>query len=363
VKNKKRVPWLNEKNRELPFVELAIQSKDWSPGDWQAYLQFLESPRRESLVPPSLFGKLTRRQVESIFEQFAVSANDTHRELCNVVLGVLPPTEAKVLRQTYFDGRSQRQIGAGLGISQSTVKLAKKHALARIRSLFANPVILTRRYIGEEKKLDDSNVTPIWEHAVWGHPPFTPVTLRGIFLPDQFESVVGRLQPESFRRSYRALPEDEQRMLYLRHWCCLSTEEAAAKLCRGVKHVSEVSEAALSRLKRHFLFFEAGINQGGAPFTPLTPGLLKRTGAFLSLVEVNNRDKKLRAVVRNCRAYLARDNRNFTRAALMCVAYGIQQHLDKVWELIPARRKKRKPVLGQKFDDLAKEYALICAER
>jgi RNA polymerase sigma factor (sigma-70 family) len=362
MKNTKRAPWLDEKNAELPLVNLARRSKEWTAETWEAYLQFREKPRHESLIPPSLFGKISRRQIESIFEQFAVSASDTHRELCNVVLGNLPPTEAKVLRRMYFDGRSQRQIGASLGISQSAVKMAKKRAFTRIRSLFSNPVVLTRRNIEGDKSKNDT-APPFGEHAAWGQPPFSPVSLHGDFRPNQFERVVENLQPESLRLAYQALPEDEQRLLYLRHWCCLSLEEIAAELGRSVSFVGDVLEPALFRLKRHFLFFETGVNHGGAPFSPLTKGLLRRTKAFLCLSEVNNRNKELRAVIQNCRGYLSRDSRNFTRAAQTCVAYGIQQHLDRVWALIPTRRKKHRPLLGKKFDELAKEYALVCANR
>jgi RNA polymerase sigma-70 factor (ECF subfamily) len=57
-----------------------------------------------------------------------------HEELCDLVaaVGRLPPTTRRIFKRNRFEGRSQREIAAELGISQTAVEKHIRKALAAL---------------------------------------------------------------------------------------------------------------------------------------------------------------------------------------------------------------------------------------
>src|SRR5947209_1603078 len=101
-----RKPWLTPAGHELSLDTLREISAFWDGNTWEAYLSWYEGPRIESIIPPTIFKRLSEEQIESVFALFASSAGGPAQELCGDLLSMLPPMEAKVLRLKFFGGRT-----------------------------------------------------------------------------------------------------------------------------------------------------------------------------------------------------------------------------------------------------------------
>ena len=81
-KKKYHRPWLNATGVEIPTPELRAVTQKWSACTWEAYLNWYDYGRKDSLVTPELFAIIGDEQTESIFEQFAQNSSQEVRRLC-----------------------------------------------------------------------------------------------------------------------------------------------------------------------------------------------------------------------------------------------------------------------------------------
>lgn len=259
---KKKAPWLTNEGKEISTRKLKRIARHWGPRTWGQYLDWYETPRQESLVASGFYKKKCELQTESIFEQFAQSASDANRETCESMLNKLAPADAQVLRLAYFEGRTQRQIAATLDLSQPGVYQAKKRALEQLRKVEGKAKVITRRYMKGKISSSSQEEDSIWD-KVWDKPPFQPARNPGRYDAKLHKEEIAKIQRDSVRLALQGLQEDEQRMLYLRHWCCRSINQIARELGMGVNVVDQILGASLNRVKRKIIFLETGSEAGG----------------------------------------------------------------------------------------------------
>lgn len=131
--SKVQMPWLDDRGAAIPTEQLKHISKAWNSETWEAYLQFMERPRREALIPERQFDEIAEAQTESIFYHFDNTTSDVDKMLCENLLSELSQREATILRLIYFEGLTERKIAAQQNISNSEVNKIKKRALQKLQ--------------------------------------------------------------------------------------------------------------------------------------------------------------------------------------------------------------------------------------
>ncbi len=125
-------PWLDELGYPLCEEEIKEAAKEWPPEIWEAYLEWYESPRSESLVHPKLYDKLTGELEESIFENAQTSCEGPVQEQINLALKNLNPRHQYIIKRVFWEGISERKIAYELRINQASVNRTKKRALRKL---------------------------------------------------------------------------------------------------------------------------------------------------------------------------------------------------------------------------------------
>jgi DNA-directed RNA polymerase specialized sigma subunit len=126
-------------NQKLPgpsylgAEELAIreQSKSWSAEEWESYLATLDVGLKESLSSKTEVS--SRGLTANVFEYAATDCPDDVLELVERLVAQLSKRQQFVLRNVFWDGKSERQIAKMLGIGRSAVYDLKKRALKNLR--------------------------------------------------------------------------------------------------------------------------------------------------------------------------------------------------------------------------------------
>ncbi len=253
-------PWLTATGVEIPTAQLREICKSWDANTWERYLKWYESGRREALVTPGVYKKRGEDLTKSIFEEFNQSPTPEQQKFCRELLGSLEPREAKVLRLTFFEGRTQREIGAEMGISQPRVFQLKNKAISALRRGHDGEKLFTRRFMRGEI----SEAVPISQSPLM-QPLSLPIREERVYDPKKYKEELANIKHSALRLAMTELSEREQRILYLRFWCDFSISEIARELRSGVNLIEQVSEAALSKLKRKIIRIETGYESGEGP--------------------------------------------------------------------------------------------------
>lgn len=125
-------PWLDRRGFPLTKAQLSFISRAWDAETWEQYLQWFETPLKESQVPAWQFDKIAEQQSDSIFASTQEdSDSDTRRFLQRLIDG-LPIRQREVIELAYWDGLSEREIGERLLICRGTVRCLKGKAIKRL---------------------------------------------------------------------------------------------------------------------------------------------------------------------------------------------------------------------------------------
>jgi RNA polymerase sigma factor (sigma-70 family) len=263
MKAHKREPWLTTTGEAKRTPQLKQSARAWNLETWRRYLDWYESACHEKLVHPGVYRKICEEISESVFEQLSQSGNYFSSQACEALLQELPLRQANVLRLSFLEGRTQREIGTTLGISQPGVFQSKKRALARLRSAFHEANVITRQYMKGEMFISEEEEESVWDESFWGKPPFRNARNPGRYDPKMHKDTLERIEAPNVRHTLLALAEDEQRMLYLSRWCGRTTSQIARELGMGVNVVEQISQATLSRVIRKVIHLETGREAGG----------------------------------------------------------------------------------------------------
>lgn len=252
MKAQRSKPWLNSTGIEIPTSELREISRSWSPEEWEEYLKWYETPQHEKLISSELYDDLGETDSSGPFAKFNQNGDEESRAVCEGLLRSLPAREAQVLRLSFYDGRTVREISAIQGIPKSSVHDIKNRALSRLRS-------------GERDGISDTGHPMRGEGSIWMRASSSFIKEAQVYDPSQQKEAFEEIQHHSLKVALRELSERQLRIIYLRFWCDYSAAEIARDLRCGVNLIDQLLEASIARLKRKILDVESEYSSNGGP--------------------------------------------------------------------------------------------------
>ncbi len=126
---KSNKPWLNSRGYLFTDDELKSISKSWTRKTWEEYLDYIETPRTESILDEDHYTGLAEKLKYS-FEQ--VDDCDLQGELSLALIN-LTDKQREILEFIFWDGLTTRDIGFKLNISSAAVQKIKDRALISLK--------------------------------------------------------------------------------------------------------------------------------------------------------------------------------------------------------------------------------------
>ncbi len=130
--------WLDDKGNPLSLSLLKKQSATWSSEIWEAYLQTLESPTVEAVLPERKISCLSdKSQCELMFRKMhRVEPEITIRDKSHLIKAVndLSPVEKTIIKKLFWQKLSERQVAKTLNLSRASVRAHYKRALGKLRT-------------------------------------------------------------------------------------------------------------------------------------------------------------------------------------------------------------------------------------
>ena len=154
--HKKSRPWVHEDGKLKTAAQIRKISRKWNGEQLKDYEQFLvgeqildqklweidlqrfETYQREETIDPALYDELVTTEltvadfVGSDDEKFTNNFVFYKKYLFSA-MKMFTEKEKKIIEGIFWDVKSERQVGADLSISQSTVSKYKKNALAKVK--------------------------------------------------------------------------------------------------------------------------------------------------------------------------------------------------------------------------------------
>lgn len=106
--------------------------KSESVAYWESELLPLEVPRQEVLISPYSYDALAELQTESIFGCAQEPCSDGDSSRIWKAMQSLTPREREIIHLIFWRQMSERDVGAELGISRSSVKVLKSRAFRKL---------------------------------------------------------------------------------------------------------------------------------------------------------------------------------------------------------------------------------------
>ena len=162
MRTKKDRPWLTGSGVEIPTIELRDICKSWGPEQWDAYLKWYASGRREALVSSLTYIEICEEQTDSIFKSRKISVTPAKQNLVIRILSQLPERESEILRATFIDGRTQVDIATDFQCSRPRIAQLKRSAFLRLKRGLAGDKFTARRFMRGVSNVNEQIETSIW---------------------------------------------------------------------------------------------------------------------------------------------------------------------------------------------------------
>jgi len=117
-------------------ILLSRLKKQWTKPDdglWEEYLHLIDKEVKEAQIAPDKFDLIGEITSEGVFDRRPNLISDDARCALENLLKTLTPMQQKVVRLTFWDGLSVRQIAKVLGQPRSTVNDWKYAAIKKLR--------------------------------------------------------------------------------------------------------------------------------------------------------------------------------------------------------------------------------------
>ncbi len=122
-------PWLNSRGYLFTDDELKSISKFWNQKTWEDYLDFIETPRTESILEEEHYTGLAEKLKYTIEQE---EDRDLQSELSLALIN-LTEKQREILEFIFWDGLTTRDIGFKLSISSAAVQKIKDRALISLK--------------------------------------------------------------------------------------------------------------------------------------------------------------------------------------------------------------------------------------
>ena len=131
-------PWTDQRGLPLNDEALKSVSRTWDEQTWEAYLNTIEGKSSGQLFGPGVYQDLCEENIRSIFADTANENNDEIKSSVEKVLEVLSEhsgKQASVIREIFWNGKSQHEIADLLRIQQSSVFDLKQRAVKNFKKI------------------------------------------------------------------------------------------------------------------------------------------------------------------------------------------------------------------------------------
>ena len=241
-----KTPWLKPNGKPLDDSRLKKATRSWNMATWNAYLDWYEKPRRESLLREGVYERICEESSRTLFEDHGHSVDVGLRNFCERQLRSLSKLEAKVLRLLYFEGLTELEAASQTRTTQKAVNKIKWRAISKLSARNSEAEVLALRIM---RGLDLEN--EVEQPSPWNDP--TPLSLRQNrpYLPDNWKFELETIAHSPTRKAIQRLPDGAKRIIYLRFWCDYSTSAIARELDIGVNSVDEICDASVFKIKSY----------------------------------------------------------------------------------------------------------------
>lgn len=240
LRKQNQKPWLTSKGVAIPTQDLKEIVKTWDLQTWEAYLKWYDRPCREKLVTSEAYSEISDRQDQTIFEQFDQSVTPAKHHLCERLLAKLPEHQSAILRLYFLEGLSDAKISAIVKRSRSNVGYHKNQALKVLKQGNSGNIWVICQFMREGKVQAPTKIERYWDHV----------------------TEVKFLKNSSFREALQGLSAQARAVIYLHYFRRISVGQVARLLSAGFNVVQMLETAAISKLKRNYIYFETGSRPG-----------------------------------------------------------------------------------------------------
>ena len=118
---------------QLSIDELKKLSKNWTPEEWEKYLEGLEGKRTEYLFKS---GNEISRFSEGVSWAGSADPDDPRVQVLREIMATLPARHQEILDLIFWQGLSERKAAEALGVSRRTLVVLCHRILRRLLKEF-----------------------------------------------------------------------------------------------------------------------------------------------------------------------------------------------------------------------------------
>ena len=131
----KHLPWLDRHGRMLTDERLKVVSKDWDHSTWESFLDWQDVTLTESLVSPFIYDQMSEGLETSVFDSASAEREPVFSQNLNDLFRRLTKRQKQVIRLTFEECLTDREIASRLSISRRTVRDLKHRSMEKLKEL------------------------------------------------------------------------------------------------------------------------------------------------------------------------------------------------------------------------------------
>ena len=134
---KEIAPWLSRNGNAKSADELKKISKLWSANVWESYLKTLEVSQKEMMIDDHrVFMALAEKSaIQDWYKEKNIDVELFKTKILEA-FEFFSETEAKVIKMTFWENKSERAIAKKMDVARRTVRKAKERALRKLNKYF-----------------------------------------------------------------------------------------------------------------------------------------------------------------------------------------------------------------------------------
>jgi DNA-directed RNA polymerase specialized sigma24 family protein len=242
---KRKSPWLKSTGEVLKDADLMQVSRSWDQKTWEAYLNWFQGRRQETLIYSQGYDPVLTEQAPDKDDGPEPSAEPDAMSHAEALLREMPEVDAAILRLSFIEGMTDARISRELHRSRSAITRRKNKALFVLSRGQHGERCTTRRIMKGAVSMDfEEPCSSIWDES---HPQ--PIRDDRTYDPELWQEELGALKHPYLKCALTRLSEDAQRILYLRYFCGFPIRKIARIMGMASYPLDAICDAAVTRLK------------------------------------------------------------------------------------------------------------------